>query len=615
VIRRSLLAAAACLLITAGAAQAGSAGGGDVRSVSPAGPHAVSVVVRATGNLTPTGVSARLGDQWATVDGIRRLGDRRPLHLVFAMDTSGSMAGPPISAAIAAGQRLLDSVGRDDRVGLVTFSGAPMVVSRLTPAVPGVRAALSQLVPSNGTALYDGILTAVRVAGRSDTARRVIVVLSDGADTASHAGLDRVSRALSASGVELDAVGLADSGSFNPAPLEQLTAATGGTFVSTASPRGLTPLFERISRDRLSNSYAVTIDLPQTSARDLQVSVHGGRAATVQLPAGVSGTSPSWWSLYGMWVVGVLGFAAVLFCSLVAFQLSGKRQPSLGARLSPYSAELDRDERKHRGSAMQDLSERVEERLASRLVWRKLDTLCEQSGTSMPTGLWLFVIGACGIASTLVAGAVLAPALGLIGLAGGLLAPLALLRFRAGRRARAFEAQLPDLLNVWASALRAGRSFSQALDTLVEEAGDPARDEFRRAQRQVRLGVPIEQALDDLSRRVRSESFELVVLTTDVQRRVGGNVAVIFDQVADTVRKRQQFSARVRALTSMGRMSANVLLGMPFVIAGLLCVINYAYMAPLFTTHTGHLLIAVALVMMSIGAVVLRRMVKPRAIA
>jgi tight adherence protein B len=531
------------------------------------------------------------------------------------MDTSGSMAGSPMAAAIAAGQQLLNAIGHRDQVGLVTFSATPTVVSRLTGAVPGVRTALSQLTPSNGTALYDGILAAVRVAGRDDAARRVIVVLSDGADTASHARLARVTRALRASGVELDTVGLADSGSFNPAPLQQLTDSTGGTFVSTGSPSGLAPLFARISADRLSSSFAVTVDLPQTSARTLQVRVHGGAAATIPLPAGASGTSPSLWSQYGALMVGLLGFAAVLACSLLAFQLSGTRLPTLTARLSPYSAELEQDARKHRGSAMHGLSDRVEERLASRLVWRTLDTLCEQSGTSMPTGVWLFVIGVGGIAGGLMCGALLGPVLAVVGLAAGLTAPLALLRFMAGRRARAFEAQLPDLLNVWASALRAGRSFSQALDIIVDEAGDPARGEFRRAQRQVRLGVPIEQALDDLSKRLRSESFELVVLTTDVQRRVGGNVAVIFDQVADTVRKRQQFTARVRALTSMGRMSANVLLAMPFVIAGLLCVINYNYMSPLFSTHTGHILIAIALVMMSLGAVVLRKMVKPRAIA
>jgi tight adherence protein B len=118
-----------------------------------------------------------------------------------------------------------------------------------------------------------------------------------------------------------------------------------------------------------------------------------------------------------------------------------------------------------------------------------------------------------------------------------------------------------------------------------------------------------------MSKRLTSESFELVVLTTDVQRRIGGNVAEIFDQVADTVRKRQQFSARVRALVAMGVMSARVLLGMPFALAAILTVINPGYMSPLYETGAGRVLILVALVMMTVGALVLRRMVKPRAIA
>ena len=193
--------------------------------------------------------------------------------------------------------------------------------------------------------------------------------------------------------------------------------------------------------------------------------------------------------------------------------------------------------------------------------------------------------------------------------------PVAVLRFRATRRQHKFDSQLPELLGVWASALRAGRSFAQALDTMVEEASEPAHEEFRRVQNQVRLGVPIEQALDDMSKRLGSESFELVVLTTDVQRRIGGNVAEFFDQVADTVRKRQQFSMRVRALTATGVLSARVLLGMPFALAGILTLINHSYMSPLYTTTTGHVLIVIALLMMFAGYAVLRRIVRPRAVA
>jgi tight adherence protein B len=618
VIRRgalvTALAALACMVLASGA-QAGSRFTGSVAGVTRAGSHGVRVIVRAPGDLGTAGVTARLGTTWATVDSVRRLGQRRPLHLVFAVDTSSSMAGGPIAAAIESEQRLLNAVGRGDEVGLVTFAGSPTVLSGLTPSVEGVRTALDQLTPSRGTSLYDGILAAVRTAGSGSDSRRVVVVLSDGADTSSRVSLAQATRRLARSGVELDAVGLADSRSFTAAPLQQMTAVTGGTFVSTNSIDGLAPLFATLSRDRLSNTYSVAISLPQTSASDLHLSVQGGPDTALTLPDGVSGTSPPLWQRYGVVLVAMLGFAAALAFSLVAFQLSGRRLPSLSARLSPYSAELEKDERKHRGSAVSDLSELVEQRLSSRVVWRRLDMLCEQAGTSVPTGLVVIVMAACAGAAGVLAGVLFGTLGALLGLLVGSAAPVVLLRYAANRRARAFEGQLPDLLNVWASALRAGRSFTQALDTLVDEASEPARGEFRRAQRQVRLGVPVEQALDDLSKRLRSDSFELVVLTTDVQRRVGGNVAVIFDQVAETVRKRQQFTARVRALTSMGRMSANVLLGMPFVIAALLTVINYTYMSPLFTTSKGHILILVALVMMGVGAAVLRRLVKPRAIA
>jgi tight adherence protein B len=224
------------------------------------------------------------------------------------------------------------------------------------------------------------------------------------------------------------------------------------------------------------------------------------------------------------------------------------------------------------------------------------------------------------IAGAAVAGLVLGFAVvGLLGVvpgaAAGALAPVLTLRFLASRRQKRFEAQLPELLSVLSSALRAGRSFAQALDAVVDEAAEPALGEFRRVQNQVRLGVPIEQALEEMSQRLHSESFELVVLTTDVQRRIGGNVAEVFDQVAETVRKRQQFAARVKALTAMGSMSAYVLLAMPFGLAGLITLINHDYMAPLFTTSAGHFLMGVGFVSMTIGGLVLRRMVKPRATA
>jgi len=612
-------AAAVALIATALAAPAawGAAPPTDVTGVSPAGPHTVRVLVKTAGDLAASDVEADLGGRFAFVEGVHRAGPVRRTDLVFAVDTSGSMAGAPIAAATAAGRRLLDAVGSTGRVGLVTFSDTATVVRPLTADAGSVRAALGTLETHSGTALYDGIGLAVDtvLAAPDPDARRIVVVLSDGADTASSATLAGLTRRLHAAGVEVDAVGLESSPSFRPGPLRQLTAATGGELAPTRTLAGLEPIALQLSQARLATTYAVDVALPQSGARSLHVRVRGGRAAAVRLPEGVSGSSPGFWSAYGGPVVVLLGVAAVGMLAYVIAAAAGSRRPPLSARLADYTAQGAAGETPARSLFMLELSELLEARFGETWVWKRLDRLCGQAGVQRPTGHVALAAAGSGLAGALAATAVLGILAGVPGLIAGLAAPVAALRFRAGRRQRQFEAELPELLSVWASALRAGRSFAQALDSIVDEAGEPAHTEFRRAQQQVRLGVPVEQALDEMSQRLRSESFELVVLTTDVQRRVGGNVAEIFDQVADTVRRRHQFSARVKALTSMGRLSAQVLIGLPFAMAALLTLINHDYMRPLYSTRTGHILIAVGLAMMTVGALILRRMVKPRTIA
>jgi tight adherence protein B len=490
-------------------------------------------------------------------------------------------------------------------------------VRPLTADTGSVRAAFAGLGTHSGTALYDGISLAVDtvLADSDPNARRIVVVLSDGADTASSTTLAALSRHLRGAGVEVDAVGLESSPSFRAEPLRQIASVSGGELAPTRTLAGLEPIALQLSHARLATSYAVDVSLPQSSARSLHVSVRGGPDATVKLPDGVSGASPSFWSAHAAVLVVLLGVAAVGMLAYVIVTAATGRRPPLSARLAQYTAEGAGAEAPARSLLMLELSETLEARLGERWAWRRLDRLCGQAGVQRPTGHVLMATAASGVAGGVAATAALGLLAGVAGLAAGLAAPVAALRFRALRRQRQFEAELPELLSVWASALRAGRSFAQALDSIVDEAGEPAHTEFRRAQQQVRLGVPVEQALDEMSQRLRSESFELVVLTTDVQRRVGGNVAEIFDQVAETVRQRHQFSARVKALTSMGRLSAQVLIGLPFAMAALLTLINHEYMRPLYTTRTGHILIAVGLAMMTAGALILRRMVKPRTIA
>ncbi len=610
-------ATAAAILVAATLATAAGASGAASKSsvglVTKAGPNAVRVVLHAPGNLTTTGVSAQLGPRWAYVRSVTPVGEHRPLNLVIAIDTSRSMRGPSFHAAVAAAGKLLDAVTPADRVGLVTFAGRVQVESELTHDVSAVRLALSQLRTGRGTALDAGVTKAVEMAGTDIRARRLVVLMSDGADTTSPSN-SPLDDTLIASGVEVDAFGLNRSDAFTSTPLEQIAADTGGRYANVTS-RSLAATTTRLRDRELSGTYLALISLPQTAARDLHVSVLGAPAARVQLPAGVSGRSQTFWIAHGELIVAVLGFAAVMAISLSLMQMSRGRPQSLDSRLAEYTAIADTSDAKGRPTRLAELYERVEEQFSGSIVWRHLDALCQQAGTARPTAQILLGIVGLAVVMGVAADILLGALVGIAGFVVGACLPIWVLRWKATRRSARFEAQLPELLAVWASALRAGRSFAQALDTLVDEADEPAHGEFRRAQQQVRLGVPIEVALDEMSKRLRSDSFELVVLTTDVQRRVGGNVALIFDRVADTVRKRQQFGARVRALTSMGRLSAYVLIGLPFAMAAGLTLINADYMMPLFTTSVGHILIVVALVMMALGSLVLRRLVKPRTIA
>ena len=183
---------------------------------------------------------------------------------------------------------------------------------------------------------------------------------------------------------------------------------------------------------------------------------------------------------------------------------------------------------------------------------------------------------------------------------------------RARRRVRAFEEQLPDILIALAASLRAGHSLRQAIQASVAEGGNPAKKEFGRVLAEASLGRPMEEALADMARRLDSDDFHYVVTAIAVQRQVGGALAGLFDMVADTVRSRQQFKRKVRSLTAMGRLSALILIGLPFLVAAALTALNPEYMSPLYDSEAGHTLIVIGVVMMVIGSLLLRRIVNFR---
>jgi tight adherence protein B len=181
--------------------------------------------------------------------------------------------------------------------------------------------------------------------------------------------------------------------------------------------------------------------------------------------------------------------------------------------------------------------------------------------------------------------------------------------YRARRRMKAFDNQLPDLLITIAASLKAGHSFRHSIQAVVDEGVEPAAKEFRRVLTETRLGRPMDQALAEMGERVGSKNLTFVLNSVTIQRQIGGSLAGLFDMVAETVRQRQQFARKIRSLTAMGRMSAYVLGGLPFAVAILISLISPIYMRPLWHSSTGHAMVAIGLVMLAFGGVFLRKIV------
>ena len=163
--------------------------------------------------------------------------------------------------------------------------------------------------------------------------------------------------------------------------------------------------------------------------------------------------------------------------------------------------------------------------------------------------------------------------------------PTLLLRSALSKRADKLREQLPDVLTIMASSLRAGHSFLQSLDTVAKEIAHPAAAEFQRVVAEIRLGRPAEDALESLAERVGSPDFMWAVLAVNIQREVGGNLAEILDTVADTLRERAMLRRQIKVLTAEGRLSAWVLGLLPFGIALYMFAVNPDYIGLLLANR------------------------------
>jgi tight adherence protein B len=198
----------------------------------------------------------------------------------------------------------------------------------------------------------------------------------------------------------------------------------------------------------------------------------------------------------------------------------------------------------------------------------------------------------------------------LIVLVLALVIPVGALQAMVDRRAKLFAAQLPDVLKLTSSSLRAGFSLLQGLESVTKQIRDPSKTELQRVLAEARLGRPLEDALEAAAERIHNRDFTESVLAVRIQQESGGNLAVLFDTLAETMVQRVRMRREVRTLTAEGRLSAYILGIMPLALAVFIFVVNRPYMMVLFHTTAGKVMLVGGLVLEIVGFYWMFRTVK-----
>ena len=177
------------------------------------------------------------------------------------------------------------------------------------------------------------------------------------------------------------------------------------------------------------------------------------------------------------------------------------------------------------------------------------------------------------------------------------------------KRREAFTEQLSDCLTTVANALRAGYSFQQAIDVVSKEMEPPISEEFAHVANDVMMGINLDEALEQMARRVESSDFDLVVTAVLIQREIGGNLAQVLDSISDTIIERIRMKREINALTAQGRLSAFVLLMLPFFVGAFMYFFSHDQFILLLEEPVGRIALAVSLIMEVIGIFVIKRII------
>ncbi|HUG31495.1 MAG TPA: type II secretion system F family protein, partial [Acidimicrobiia bacterium] len=531
--------------------------------------------------------------------------DSADLEVLLLIDTSGSMAGEPIESARQAALSFVDQMPAEVRLGVIGFGSTPEVLAPLGEDRESSLSALEELDVAGETALYDAVIVALEQFVE-DRRRHTVVLLSDGGDTVSDASLEEATARLVASGVQLHVVEL-QSPESDSAALQQLGSAGNGSVVPVSDPAALAEVYGEIAAQLVhryqviytSESYGTTqLDITaSTTEASATGTIHIALPPPPVMAPPVEEAEPlspelrpgelieviglrSSWALYAG---AALIYVALAVGLLLALSPSEKRH-----RLLP-SWRASRDST--RGRLLTQFADRttslVERSFDERGGGGRLNNTLEKAGVLLRPAEFVVFVASVSVAALLV-GLVWGGVLGgmVLALAVPVAARVILGRLRS-RRQNAFADQLDDSLQLLAGTLRAGYGILQAIDSLSKEAERPTADEFRRVVLEARLGRDFHDSLKAMAERLESLDFKWVVDAIQINQEVGGDLSEVLDNVGETIRDRNQIRRQISALSAEGRLSAIILLILPFAVGILISFIVPGYTQELFTHPAG----------------------------
>ncbi len=562
--------------------------------------------------------------------------DQLPTTAILVMDTSGSMKGDQMAAAQDAANKFLDGLPDTVQTGLVTFNDGIAVLAQPTTDRGAVKDQIAAIKTGGHTALYDGVLAALDLVPAGTKAR--LLVLSDGGDSVSKASLAEATAAIQASGLPVDVVAI-DPTAKEEQALRDLSTPNAGNLRTAKTASDLAPAFTAASTKYAARAFITgkvpvgveaqgkpvsaqvrvadqAFDASATLPDDPSLSATAADpdANAVSLPVNQPLPPIEEAGTFVPLVLGLLAIGIVLLIVFLVRTVKGERKSRsrLNQVLNYQVSVGGQGTVGEPPGIMASMVLWLDGVLARRSSYRATITKIGAADFSFLPATWLLVrLGIIVVLFVVLSVLLQSLLLGvLLAVVAGWVLSNMWLRSRAERRRKAFSNELPDFLLLLASGLRAGLSFTSALDSAAAEGPGEVGRQMRRALGEVQLGAQLDVALTACAERMDSEDLRWTVTALSIQREVGGNLSTILEAAAESIKARYALRREVATLSAEGKLSAYVLVALPLGIFAFLALFRRDYIATLWSTPMGLVMLFAICVLILVGWVWMRSIVR-----